>query len=30
MNSTVTYNEAVQSYEDGKNIVHCLAESMVR
>ncbi len=30
MNSTVTYNEAVQAYEDGKNIVHCLAESMVR
>lgn len=30
MNTTVTYGEAVQAYEDGKNIVHCLAECMVR
>ena len=28
MNST--YSEAVQAYEDGKNVVHCLADCMKR
>ncbi len=27
---TATYNEAVQAYEDGKEVIHCLAASMKR
>jgi len=30
INSTTTYREVVQAYEDGKEIIHCLAESMTR
>lgn len=30
INSTTTYNEVVQAYEDGKEVIHCLAESMIR
>ena len=30
LNVTVTYAETVQAYEDGKNVVHCLAECMTR
>ncbi len=30
INSTTTYNEVVQAYEDGKEVIHCLAESMTR
>lgn len=30
VSTTATYEEAVQSYVDGKEVVHCLAESMVR
>lgn len=29
-NTTATYAEAVQSYEDGKEIIRCLSEAMVR
>ncbi len=28
--TTATYSEAVQSYEDGKEIIRCLAETMTR
>lgn len=28
--TTATYSEAVQSYEDGKEVIHCLAETMQR
>ncbi len=30
INTTATYNEAVQAYEDGKEVIHCLAASMTR
>jgi hypothetical protein len=30
INSTTTYGEVVQAYEDGKEVIHCLAASMVR
>jgi hypothetical protein len=30
INSTTTYNEAVQAYEDGKEVIHCLAATMIR
>lgn len=30
INTTATYNEAVQAYEDGKEVIHCLAASMKR
>ncbi len=30
INSTTTYNEVIQAYEDGKEVIHCLAESMTR
>jgi hypothetical protein len=30
INSTTTYNEVIQAYEDGKEIIHCLAASMTR
>ena len=30
VNSTTTYNEVIQAYEDGKEVIHCLAASMVR
>lgn len=30
INSTTTYPEVIQAYEDGKEIIHCLAASMVR
>jgi len=30
INATATYNEAVQAYEDGKEVIHCLAASMKR
>ncbi len=30
INSITTYNEVVQAYEDGKEVIHCLAESMTR
>jgi len=30
INATATYNEVVQSYEDGKEVIHCLAQSMKR
>lgn len=30
LNTTATYNEVVQAYEDGKEVVHCLAKSMTR
>jgi hypothetical protein len=29
-NTTATYQEVVQSYEDGKEIIHCLAQTMNR
>jgi hypothetical protein len=29
-NSTTTYSEVVRAYADGKEVVHCLAASMVR
>jgi hypothetical protein len=28
--TTVTFPEVVQAYEDGKNLIHCLAASMTR
>lgn len=30
LSSNATYNEVVRSYEDGKNVIHCLAQTMVR
>ena len=30
INSTTTYREVVQAYEDGKEVIHCLAETMTR
>ncbi|MFA6014115.1 MAG: HEPN domain-containing protein [Gallionellaceae bacterium] len=30
LNSTATYAEVVQSYEDGKEVIRCLYETMVR
>ena len=30
INATATYAEVVQAYEDGKEVVRCLAETMVR
>lgn len=30
INSTTTYSEVVQAYEDGKEVIHCLAETMTR
>lgn len=30
VNSTTTYGEVVQAYTDGKEVIHCLAGSMVR
>jgi len=30
INSTTAYSEVVQAYKDGKEIIHCLAETMVR
>ena len=30
INSTATYTEVIQAYEDGKEVIHCLAESMTR
>lgn len=30
LSTTVTFDEVVQAYEDGKEMVRCLAESMVR
>lgn len=30
INSTTTYAEVVQAYEDGKEVIHCLAGTMVR
>ena len=28
INSTATYSEVIQAYEDGKNVIHCLAMTM--
>jgi len=30
INSTTTYREVVQAYEDGKEVIHCLAKTMTR
>lgn len=30
INATATYAEVVQAYEDGKEVIRCLAETMVR
>ncbi|WP_338431656.1 HEPN domain-containing protein [Synechococcus elongatus] len=30
INSTTTYEEVVQAYKDGKEVIHCLARSMTR
>lgn len=30
LNSTATYDEVVQAYQDGKEIIHCLAATMKR
>lgn len=30
MNSTTTYAEIVQAYTDGKEVIHCLAQTMTR
>lgn len=30
INSTTTYNEVTLAYEDGKEVIHCLAASMTR
>ena len=30
LSSTATYSEAIQAYEDGKEVLHCLAASMTR
>lgn len=30
INSTTTYSEVIQAYEDGKEVIHCLASSMTR
>ena len=30
INVTATYREAAQAYEDGKIVIHCLAQAMVR
>lgn len=30
MNSTTTYAEVVQAYQDGKEVIHCLARTMTR
>lgn len=30
INSTTTYREVVQAYEDGKEVIHCLANTMTR
>jgi len=30
INSTTTYSEVVQAYEDGKQVLHCLASCMTR
>lgn len=30
INSTTTYDEVIKAYEDGKEVIHCLAASMVR
>lgn len=30
INSTTTYQEVVQAYEDGKEVIHCLASSMTK
>ena len=30
LNITATYAEVIQSYEDGKEVIHCLAQTMTR
>lgn len=30
LNATATYAEVIQAYEDGKEVIHCLAEAMRR
>jgi hypothetical protein len=30
LTTTVTFDEVVQAYQDGKQLIHCLAVSMVR
>lgn len=30
LNATATYGEVIQAYEDGKEVIRCLAETMVR
>lgn len=30
INATTTYSEVIQAYEDGKQIIHCLAATMTR
>ncbi len=30
VNSTTTYREVIQAYEDGKEVIHCLAAAMTR
>lgn len=30
LNSNTTYNEVVQAYQDGKEVIHCLAAAMTR
>jgi len=30
ISTTATYTEAIQSYEDGKEVIHCLAKTMTR
>lgn len=30
VNSTTTYQEVIQAYSDGKEVIHCLAASMTR
>lgn len=30
INSTATYSEVIQAYEDGKEVIRCISETMVR
>ncbi|MCF8178486.1 MAG: hypothetical protein K9J74_08255 [Sulfuritalea sp.] len=30
LNATATYTEVIQAYEDGKEVIHCLADAMNR
>ncbi len=30
LNTTTTYSEVVQAYQDGKQVIHCLADTMKR